>query len=160
MTAIRRKPGRTERGQSLVEFALVIPVLLILVFGIIDFGMGLRAYITVTQATREGARFGAVGNDPGTFTSGGAGQCNGTTTTTIVGKVCTTMNGLSLSDLNSVAGHLSHRQDVGTVGARQRPVQLRLHHSSRHDPQRALGRLRGRSHHPVEHDRHAIGVAR
>jgi Flp pilus assembly protein TadG len=101
--APRRAPGGNDRGQSLVEFALVIPVLVILVFGIIDFGMGLRAYITVTQATREGARFGAVGNDPGTFTSGGAGQCNGSTTTTIVGKVCTTMNGLSLSDLSSVS---------------------------------------------------------
>ena len=103
MTAIRRKPGRTERGQSLVEFALVIPVLIILVFGIIDFGLALRAYISVTQATREGARFAAVGNDAGTFTSGGSGQCNGTTTTTVVGKVCSTMNGLSLSDLSSVS---------------------------------------------------------
>ena len=58
--------------------------------------MGLRAYITVAQATREGARFAAVGNPAGTFTSGGSGNCNGSTNTTVVGKVCTTMDGLNL----------------------------------------------------------------
>ena len=52
---------RSQRGQSLVEFALVLPILLILVLGIVDFGMGLRAYVTLTNATREGARFAAVG---------------------------------------------------------------------------------------------------
>ena len=46
-----------QRAQSLVEFAFMLPLFLILVFGIIDFGMGLRAYISVAQATREGARF-------------------------------------------------------------------------------------------------------
>lgn len=92
-----------ERGQSLVEFAIIVPTLLILVFGIIDFGLALRSYITVTQATREGARYASVGNAAGTFTSGGSGDCNGSTTTTAVGKVCTAMNGLSLSDITSVS---------------------------------------------------------
>jgi hypothetical protein len=64
--------------------------------------MGLRAYITVAQATREGARFAAVGNSAGTFVSGGTGQCNGSTTTTVVGKVCTTMDGLDLTDIGTV----------------------------------------------------------
>ena len=93
---------RSDRAQSLVEFALIVPMLLILVFGIIDFGMGLRAYISVTSATREGARFAIVGNAPGTFTSGGAGECNGTTTTTTVGKVCGTISGLKLTNVQNV----------------------------------------------------------
>lgn len=93
---------RGEGAQSLAEFALMLPVFLILVFGIIDFGMGLRAYITVAQATREGARFGSVGNSAGTFTSGGSGECNGSTTTTVVGRVCSSMSGLILSDINSL----------------------------------------------------------
>lgn len=93
---------RREEAQSLAEFALIMPIFLILVFGIIDFGMGLRAYITVAQATREGARYGIVGNQAGTFVSGGTGDCNGSTTTSIVGKVCSTMNGLKLSNLQSV----------------------------------------------------------
>jgi len=82
---------------------MVLPVFLILVFGIIDFGMGLRAYITVAQATREGARYAAVGNPAGTFTSGGSGDCDGSMTTSTVGKVCSTMNGLNLTNVDSVS---------------------------------------------------------
>jgi Flp pilus assembly protein TadG len=44
-----------------VEFALLLPVLLFLVFGIIDFGRALNAQITLTQAAREGARMAALG---------------------------------------------------------------------------------------------------
>ena len=51
---------RRERGQSLVEFALVLPIFLLVVFAIVDFGMGFRAWISVTNAAREGARVGAV----------------------------------------------------------------------------------------------------
>ena len=50
-----------ERGAAAVEFALLLPVLLLLVFGIIDFGRALNAQITLTQAAREGARLAAVG---------------------------------------------------------------------------------------------------
>jgi Flp pilus assembly protein TadG len=100
--ARRRTLIRSDRAQSLVEFALIVPILLILVFGIIDFGMGLRAYISVSSATREGARFAIVGNAPGTFTSGGAGERNGSTTTTAVGKVCQTISGLNLANLQKV----------------------------------------------------------
>jgi len=99
---MRRWLRKREGAQSLVEFALMIPFFLILVFGIIDFGLGLRAYITVTQATREGARYASVGNTAGTFTSGGSGDCNGTTTTTVVGRVCRTINGLDLTDIQDV----------------------------------------------------------
>jgi Flp pilus assembly protein TadG len=49
-----------ERGQSLVEFALVIPVFLLLLFALVDFGRGFQAWIEVTNAAREGARVGAV----------------------------------------------------------------------------------------------------
>ncbi len=101
---MRRRFDRCrERGQSLAEFSLILPVFIILVFGIIDFGMGLRAYITVAQATREGARYAAVGNPAGTFTSGGSGDCDGNTSTSAVGKVCSTMNGLNLSNIESVS---------------------------------------------------------
>ena len=58
---LKRRYRRAERGQSLVEFVLVLPVFLVLLFAIIDFGMGFHAWITVTNASREGARIGAVG---------------------------------------------------------------------------------------------------
>ena len=54
----RRREG--EKGQSLVEFALVVPIFLLLVFAIIDFGFGFHAWLTVTNSAREGARIGAV----------------------------------------------------------------------------------------------------
>jgi Flp pilus assembly protein TadG len=57
----RKRFGRTgERGQSMVEFVLVLPIFLLLVFSIIDFGMGFHAWLTVTNSAREGARLGAV----------------------------------------------------------------------------------------------------
>jgi Flp pilus assembly protein TadG len=44
-----------------VEFAIVFPVLMLIVFGIIDFGRALNDQITLTQAAREGARLEALG---------------------------------------------------------------------------------------------------
>jgi Flp pilus assembly protein TadG len=50
-----------ERGTALVEFALVLPLLLVLVMGIIDFGRAFQTVVTLTNAAREGARLGATG---------------------------------------------------------------------------------------------------
>jgi TadE-like protein len=47
---------RSERSQGLTEFALIAPIILLLTFGIIDFGRGLYFYITLQQAANEGAR--------------------------------------------------------------------------------------------------------
>jgi len=47
---------RSERSQGLTEFAIIAPVILLLTFGIIDFGRGLYLYITLQQAANEGAR--------------------------------------------------------------------------------------------------------
>ena len=63
-----RARGRGERGQSLVEFALLLPIFLILLFAIVDFGLGLNAWITITNSAREGARVGAVGADAAAIT--------------------------------------------------------------------------------------------
>ena len=54
----------------MVEFALVAPVFLILIFAIVDFGLGLRAWITITNAAREGARYAAVTCATSTASSG------------------------------------------------------------------------------------------
>jgi Flp pilus assembly protein TadG len=45
-----------ERGAAAVEFALVLPILMLIIFGIVDFGRMLNAQITLTEAAREGAR--------------------------------------------------------------------------------------------------------
>jgi Flp pilus assembly protein TadG len=59
----RRRPGRDDRdrGAAAVEFAIVLPLLLFLVFGLIDFGRAFNAQITLTQAAREGVRLDALG---------------------------------------------------------------------------------------------------
>src|SRR4051812_32595665 len=54
------RPGRCERAQGVVEMALVLPIFILLVMGIVDFGMGLRAYVTVNNSSREGARYAIV----------------------------------------------------------------------------------------------------
>lgn len=52
--------SNNRRGQSLVEFALILPLLLFLVMGIIQFGFILSGYVTVSNAAREGARVGII----------------------------------------------------------------------------------------------------
>ncbi len=59
----RRKPNN-ESGQGLVEFALVLPVLLILLLGILEGGLLLFNQHVITNASREGARYGIVARTP------------------------------------------------------------------------------------------------
>lgn len=49
-----------ESGQSLVEFLLVIPILLLMVFGIIELGAAWRTYQVITNTAREGARIAVL----------------------------------------------------------------------------------------------------
>lgn len=56
-----KKFRKTEGGQALVELALVLPVLIMLTFGIVEFGRVFNAYLVVNQSAREGARKGIVG---------------------------------------------------------------------------------------------------
>lgn len=49
-----------DRGAAAVEFAILLPLLLLLLFGIIDFGRALFTQVTLTQAAREGARLAAL----------------------------------------------------------------------------------------------------
>ncbi|WP_328993407.1 pilus assembly protein [Kribbella sp. NBC_01245] len=58
---LRRGSGSADRGAAAVEFALLLPLLLLLVLGIVDFGRMLNAQQTLTQAAREGVRLVALG---------------------------------------------------------------------------------------------------
>jgi Flp pilus assembly protein TadG len=51
------------QGQSLVEFALILPVLVLVLVGVFDLGRALFALITITNAAREGARYGTLHTD-------------------------------------------------------------------------------------------------
>ncbi len=52
-----------RRGQAMVEFALVLPLLLALLVGIVDIGYLYNHQLTLTNASREGARMGTLGHD-------------------------------------------------------------------------------------------------
>ena len=56
----RRNIIRNERGQTMVEFALVLPILCVVLFGILQFGALYNDYVTLTDAARVGARRAAV----------------------------------------------------------------------------------------------------
>jgi len=55
-----RRIGKREEGQAMVEFVLVAPILLLLVFGIVQLGILFNNYETLTDAVRAGARQAAV----------------------------------------------------------------------------------------------------
>jgi hypothetical protein len=61
MLSFRRRPRRRDqRGQSLVEFTMVIPIILTMAFSIAEFGVAFGTNMSMIEATREGARVGAV----------------------------------------------------------------------------------------------------
>ena len=55
------QPG-SQSGQAVIEFALSLPMLLVVVMGIFDFGLMFQRYEVVTNAAREGARVGVLPN--------------------------------------------------------------------------------------------------
>lgn len=57
---LRAATAGNQDGQDLAEYALVLPVLLMLIFGIIEFGILVFDYNTVANAAREGARAGIL----------------------------------------------------------------------------------------------------
>lgn len=61
--AVGAATGARERGAEAVEFALVVPMFLLLVFGVVDFGYMINHDTMVNNASREGARAGAFSPD-------------------------------------------------------------------------------------------------
>lgn len=58
----RERLARSTRGQSLVEFVLALPVLLLVIFGIFEFGQYYYTRLSIRNAVAEGARFAVTGN--------------------------------------------------------------------------------------------------
>ncbi len=61
----RRFPLVKQKGAAAVEFALVLPILLIVLLGIIDFGLYFYNDLQLTHAARDAARYLSVGNTAG-----------------------------------------------------------------------------------------------
>lgn len=54
---------KLNRGQAMVETAIVLPVVILLLFAILEFGLVMNQYLVLTAAAREGARSAAVSDD-------------------------------------------------------------------------------------------------
>ena len=63
MVRPRARP-ESQRGASVVEFALVAPLFVVLLFGLVEFGLAIYTKEVVTNASREGARLGVVFSTP------------------------------------------------------------------------------------------------
>lgn len=61
--------AKNEEGAAAVEFALILPVLLLILIGIIEFSLAFNAQLSLNQAAREGARNMAIHNDTGQASS-------------------------------------------------------------------------------------------
>ncbi len=61
---VRRLDVRSDGGAAAVEFALILPIFVLLVFGIVEFGRLFNTQVSLTGAAREGARIMAIRNDP------------------------------------------------------------------------------------------------
>lgn len=80
------KKIRNNRGQSIVELAMILPIIIILLFGIFEFGRVFNAHMVIANASRQGARVGSVG----------------ATVTEVESTVRTNASSLTLSDLTIV----------------------------------------------------------
>jgi Flp pilus assembly protein TadG len=68
------KAVKDQRGQTMVEFALCLPVMALLLFGVIQFGIVFNNYVTLTDAVRAGARKAAVSRNLGAASAVAATQ--------------------------------------------------------------------------------------
>ena len=58
-----RQNVKSERGQTITEFAIVLPMLVVLLFGVLQFGIAFNNYVALTDAVRAAARKGAVSRE-------------------------------------------------------------------------------------------------
>jgi hypothetical protein len=83
---VRQGRARDERGTALAELAIVMPVLLVLILGMLDFGKAFHEWIDQTHVANEGARLAAVNYCPDTTAADGCGW--GTTSCPVTGTSC------------------------------------------------------------------------
>lgn len=89
---VTRRSGVTDdRGAALVEFALLLPLLLLLVFGVIEFGRGYHTKTTLTHAAREGVRVAALdsGDPVATVRNAAPNLDSGSIDVTVTPNPCT-----------------------------------------------------------------------
>jgi TadE-like protein len=89
---------RREDGQALVEFALIAPLFLAIVFGIISFGIGLNLWLDMNRAANAGARQAVVNHWP-PYCVRGTVSCNNSTSSTVCATVLAANSRARLQDV-------------------------------------------------------------
>ena len=104
---------RSERGAVAVEFAILLPLLLMLVLGTIEFGRAYNAQITLTNAARDGVRVMAIANDPTAAKTAAKNAASGVSTAiptsdvTLSTETCSTGSQVTLTisyNLSTITG--------------------------------------------------------
>ena len=103
----------------MVELAIILPIFLLLVFGVIQFGITYNNLITIRQGTREAARQGAVGNF-GSTTSCSLTGVTGSPSTDVQKLMCLAKQQIGLKYANTRVKVLSGSADFSTNEARNR----------------------------------------
>ncbi|MEO7272766.1 MAG: TadE/TadG family type IV pilus assembly protein [Vicinamibacterales bacterium] len=96
--ATLNRDRRGERGQAIVELALTLPLLLLVVLGVFDFGLMFQRFEVVTNAAREGARVGVLPDFTTTNAETHSGNYltfGGVPATSIVHGTCPATGGLT-----------------------------------------------------------------
>jgi Flp pilus assembly protein TadG len=118
---MKRRQAATDprdRGSVAVEFALLLPVLLLLIFGIIDFGRAINDQITLTQAAREGARLASLGYSTSAVTSRAQSAATGLSPVTVtVTSSCPAGAGVSVDAVVTTSYTFSFVTPVGAFAA-------------------------------------------
>ena len=112
-----RRPTDKARGQALVEMALITPLLVFILLGIVDLGRAYYQYTVMTNAVREGARYAAVN---WSNTSGGGAATNSNAASapfnTVQGRMQYVGNSAGMSFAND-ASHMAVMYYDGTSAA-------------------------------------------
>jgi Flp pilus assembly protein TadG len=118
---MKRRPAASDprdRGSVAVEFALLLPILLLLVFGVVDFGRAISAQITLTQAAREGARLAALGQPSTTVVSRAQSAATGLSPVTVtVTSTCPVNAGAGVDAVVQTSYAFSFVTPVGAIAA-------------------------------------------
>jgi Flp pilus assembly protein TadG len=108
-----------EDGAAALEFAIILPIFMLIIFGIVEFGFLLNRYISVAQAAREGARVASLG-----YTTDESEARAVATTPDLAGDIfCSGSEGAGVSGETEVVMHCESTYDL-TLLAISGPVKV------------------------------------
>lgn len=103
-----------ERGAAAVEFALVLPILVVILLGIVDFGLEMNSQAIVANAAREGARTASLGGTAAEATTA-ATNASGSLLNVSASNPTVTVACLKPGGAACASGYDTNRESGGTV---------------------------------------------